>query len=800
MTAGFLRDRLRQLGVLGVVAITASSAVVAGSLAPEALAKENCPWLTSDASPADKAVQVLENMTREEKLTMVHNAVTDPGGQSGAPAPLGAGATAAIPRLCIPQLILLDGPAGAGNGATGVTQLPSATVLSSTWNPELAYKYGAVVGNEVRAKGAQVSLGPALDIARDPRQGRSFETFGEDPYLVSEMGVKDIEGRQSQNVLAQAKHWAAYNQETYRNSPSSNVVADERTLQEVYFMPFDAAVNEADVASIMCSYNYINGFQACGNSYTINQVLKGQFGFGGFVTTDWTALTTSAAAANSGLDMEMPAGCLFGPRLETNISTGQVPETRLNNMVWRILSKMFKHHAFEPIEINSGVVTNGTHADVARQVAEQGAVLLKNSGALPVSPSTGSIAVIGSSAGKDVAASGGGSGHIIAEDVVTPYEGIKDLADSKGVEVLFNDGADSVAAANAAAAAEMAVVFVSQVSTEFIDQTNIDLVPADNAMIEAVAAANPNTVVVVNAGNPVSMPWLDRVNAVFSVGYPGQEYGTAFAALLFGDSNPSGKLTITFPPSLQEMPTASPEAFPGVGGNIQYNEGLDIGYKWYDRNNIAPLFPFGHGLSYTKFSFDALNIGTPAGNGDVTVTGKITNTGSRAGTDVVQLYLGAPESDTEAPVRSLKGFTRVSLEPGQSQTFSIKLNARDFSHWDTTTHQWVRTAGKYTIFVGDSSRNLPLNGAVSFSSTIVTSAPTPEAPAQQPQADELSIQDAVQCPLNLALNSNFVGQISGLAGQILRQYLEPGYELLRPVIGLPENMVMPQAVNPPTNP
>jgi len=760
---------------LAYLGVTTAAPPAAGYAATDVA----CPWVGSTAPVEQRVSQVLGRMTLDEKVSMVHG-IADPY-QGQLVGPVYAGVVPAIPRLCIPRLGLADGPAGVGNGLVGVTQLPGPNVLASTWDPWLAEAYGRVVGAEVGGKGANVSLGPTLDIARDPRAGRSFETFGEDPYLTAQLATRNIIGIQSRGVIAQAKHLAAYNQETLRDTPLSNSVVDERTLQEIYLPAYETAVRQGRVGSVMCGYNFINGVQACNDTYTISRVLKGQFGLDGFVTSDWEAQHASIAAANAGLDMQMPDGCLFDTRLRDGLSSGAVKMSRLDDMVTRILRPMFRRGLFEhPHTGDPGdVVTTPQHGAVALRVAEQGITLLKNrSKLLPLGARTGSIAVIGSAAGKDVIASGGGAAHVVAKSIVTPYQGIAARAKQAGVRVRFSDGSDTSAAAATAKGAAVAVVFAAKPSAESSDAKDIDLAQHDNDLIAAVAAANPNTVVVLNTGGPVTMPWLTDVKGVFAAWYPGQAYGTAMAALLFGDVNPSGKLPITFPVDLAQTPTADPHRFPGLFGRVEYSERLQVGYRWYDARRLTPRFPFGHGLSYTRFAFSNLNVSRPNSAGQLTARVTISNTGKRRGADVVQLYVGHPARDGEPP-RALKGFRKVWLTRGASTQLKFTVGARAFSHWDVGLDRWIKSAGDYTIWVGDSSRKLPLSARVHVARRAATSPPTPPAPAGAPTGGDTTLDEAANaaaCPID-TLGPWGVGLVT--------------------LVGTGTG---PQAENPPTNP
>lgn len=730
-----MRGRL----VLLSLAILASLLVTVPSTASSASGGEReCPWLDPSAPIEDRVRQLLDAMTLDEKLSMVHGSA----GPLEFVGPVYAGLVPEIPRLCIPELGLSDGPAGVGNGQTGVTQLPAPLALGATWDSSLADAYGTVLAEEVAGKGAEVVLSPGVDLIRDPRAGRAFESFGEDPLLAGVLAGAQIRAVQERGVLAQAKHLAAYNQETARNTRLGNAAVSERVLQEVYLPPFEHAVR-AGVASVMCGYNYVNGVHACNNTYLLSQVLKGQFGFDGFVTSDWFALHASHAAANAGTDMQMPTGCYFGPRLRDGLRSGKVSLSRLDDMVGRILRQLFRHGLFDQPRTGSPDAVVGTpeHVAVAREVAEQGSVLLKNEADLLPLEGVDSIAVLGRAAGAGVIGSGGGSAHVIAPSIVTPFEGIQRRAAQEGIDVRFAQRAD---AAEVAAESDVAVVFVSQWSSESKDRGGIALSGRDNSMIADVASANPNTVVVLNTGGPVTMPWLGDVAGVLAAWYPGQEYGNAIAALLFGDVNPAGRLPVTFPATLRQVPAADPARFPGG----HYDEGLAVGYRWYDQQGLRPLFPFGFGLSYTDFTYSDLRIGREPERGTVTVEATVTNTGDRRGAEVAQLYVGHPAVDGEPP-RLLKGFEKVELDPGGSARVRFTLDARSLSHWGSRTHRWVRSAGEYSVSVGGSSRDLPLTGRLRVERTAPTSEPTPPPPPGAPEAGDdalTKLNNTVKCP------------------------------------------------------
>jgi beta-glucosidase len=675
---------------------------------PTLTTSAQCPWVASTAPVATRVSQLMAKMSQDQKISMLH-------GTSG---PTYIGDTAAIPDLCIPAMGLQDGPSGVGDGVGGVTQLPSAVTSAATFDTALEKQYGAVAGNEFAGKGVNVALGPTLNIVRDPRWGRAFETFSEDPYLAGQMAVANVQGIQSQGVMAQAKHVAVYNQETNRNGPADNAIVDTRTLQEIYLPAFQAAVSTGAAASVMCAYSTVNGTFACENPYLLNTALYQQAGFGGFVTSDWGAAHSTVAAANAGMTMEMPGGYFFGDFLKQAVANGQVTQATLDTMVKRVLTQMFAFGLFDkaPSGSLSARVTTAAHVAIAKQGAEEGNVLLKNNGVLPLSTSsTHSIAVIGNDGGAGVQAIGGGSATVTSSGTVSPLTGIQNRVAGTSTTVTYNDGSNTATAASLAQSSDVAIVFASNnYGNEGSDSSTIDLPGNQNALIAAVAAANPKTVVVLHTNSATTMPWLNSVAGVLEGFYPGQQVGTATAELLFGDVNPSGKLPVTFPKSLADVPANTTAQWPGNGTNVQYSEGLNVGYRWYDDKNIAPLFPFGYGLSYTTFGFSNLQVGALSG-GTATVSATVTNTGTRAGTEVAQLYVGAPVATGE-PNHQLRGFQRVTLDPGQAKTVQFSLTAHDLAHW--VDSGWTTTAGAYQILVGDSSRTLPLTGTLTVASTI----------------------------------------------------------------------------------
>ncbi|WP_329361816.1 glycoside hydrolase family 3 C-terminal domain-containing protein [Streptomyces sp. NBC_00669] len=695
------------LGAAGLVAAEVpASAQTRADAAPAA--SSACPWVGSNAPVSSRVNQLLGRMSLTQEISMM----------TGGKGSSFVGETPAIGSLCIPAVNLEDGPAGVADGMTGVTQLPAPVSAAATWDTAAEADYGKVVGAEEAAKGTDVDLGPTINIVRDPRWGRAFESIGEDPYFNGVLGASEIRGVQSAGEMAQVKHLAAYNQETHRNTPSDNVIVDQRTLQEIYLPAFAESVGTGAASSVMCSYSTINGTDACQNPDIMNGVVHQQFGSDAFITSDWGALHTTAAAANAGLDQDMPGDDgYYGSALQSAVSNGQVGKSTIDTAVRRILTQMFGFGLFDNVPAGSprATVTSSAHTATARQIAEQGTVLLKNSGnQLPLTSATKSIAVIGADASTSVRSAGGGSASVKAGSVVSPLSGITSRAGS-GVQVSYDSGSSSSSAATAASKADVAVVFVSKSESEGGDLANIDLAASDNSLISAVAKANPHTVVVLNTGSAVTMPWLSSVSGVFEAWYPGQEDGNAIADLLFGDVDPSGHLPVTFPTSLDQVPANSAAQWPGADNKVQYSEGLQVGYRHYDATKQTPLFPFGFGLSYTSFSFSDLSVGSLTKGGSATVTAKVTNTGSRAGSDVAQLYIVDPAASGE-PSKQLQGFRKVTLAAGASTTVSFPVTEQNLRHWNTGSNNWTTDTGAYGIRVGDSAADIPLTGTLNVTS------------------------------------------------------------------------------------
>ncbi|MDP5226362.1 MULTISPECIES: glycoside hydrolase family 3 C-terminal domain-containing protein [Arthrobacter] len=694
-----------------------------------------CPWMDTSRTPDERAGLLVSAMSLEEKLGELYGRGMGPDAHDA------ANAIPGIPGLCLPELVLADAGAGVGDGIQGATAFPVGIAQAATWDPELQQRVGAAIGTEAWLRGINIQLAPAVNIVRNPLEGRGFEYPGEDPYLAGQTAAAIVRGIQSRHVVATVKHLAVNDQETDRMTNSSDV--DERTLQEIHLPAFEAAV-KAGAGAVMCGYNRVNGVFACQNKDLITGYLKDRLGFTGWAMSDWDSTFSTVTAADAGLDQEMAlkTGQRFGAELKAAVLSGQVPESRVNDMVNRLMRSLFSvgafdHPAAEPAPLTPPA-TPPEHRALAAQAAAAGTVLLKNTdGVLPLSPKIRSIAVIGQPAGEagaQHAYHGGGSSRVPMRGdnplVISPFQGLKERAARDGITVTYTDGAELPQAAAAARAADIAVVVAAGSSNEGVDRPSLALDNASCALfgpcspartspdrvIAAAAAANPHTVVVLQSGGPVSMPWLDDVQGVLENWFPGQEDGNALAAVLFGDVDPGGRLPVTFPRSLAESPITSEAQWPGVqvpgdpvGTHSEYTEGLLVGYRWYDAKGVKPLFPFGFGLSYTRFAYSGLTVEATPDGARVGMT--VSNVGSRKGTEVAQLYVGAP-AETAEPPRQLKGFRKVELEPGASTHLVIDLEARAFQQWSELQHHWVTGSGTYTIQAGGSSTSLPLSATL----------------------------------------------------------------------------------------
>jgi beta-glucosidase len=680
------------------------------------------PW-TDKALPPDKRADLLiEQMTLAEKIQMVHG--TGWGAlQPGAPIPPGsnegAGFVPGIERLGIPAINLADSAVGVRMAAVEsryATLLPSSLGAAASFDPEAAYLYGSVIGRELRDQGFNMSIGGGVDLIREPRNGRNFEYAGEDPILAGTMVGQLMKGLQAQQVMGDIKHYAFNGQETGRNI--LNVTLDKRTMRETDLLAFQIAIKIAQPAGVMCAYNKVNGDYSCENDYLLNQVLKKEWGFQGWVLSDWGGTHSTTKAALNGLDQEMPGDRYFGAPLEKAVDSREVPEARLNDMVHRILRSMFACGVIDNPPVRS-VVDPFQGLEDAQHIAEESIVLLKNEGdLLPLNAArVASIALIGSHADVGVL-SGGGSAQVDPPggDAVTHHKGgsgwmqpvwfpsspLKYIrARSPLTTVEYDSGADPAAAAKLAKVSQVAIVFVNQFMSEGRDAATLSLPDNQDALVSAVAAANPHTIVVVESGGPVSMPWVGNVKGVLEAWYPGIGGAQALAAILFGDVNPSAKLPVTFAASDADLPHP---AVPGIElkppnrpppFDVPYTEGLKVGYKWFEAEHKQPLFPFGYGLSYTTFAYSAL---TADGNAH-TVAFTVKNTGKRAGTEVAQVYATLPSAASE-PFKRLVAWQRVPLKAGESKTVTLPLDPLYLSIFNAEKDGWELLAGDYQAFAG----------------------------------------------------------------------------------------------------
>jgi beta-glucosidase len=715
---------------------------------PSGPKKPTGPWMDKTLTPDQRAELVVKEMTLDEKIQLVHGAGM-PGLGTVDPAAVrsngGGGFVPGIERLGLPDLNMNDSSVGSGGGAQKgrySTAMPSFLALASSWNKSLAHDFGALVGRELADQGYNMSLGGGVDIAREARNGRNFEYLGEDPILAGNLVAAWIQGAQSQGIIGDIKHYAVNDQETGRYFV--NTIIDKRAMRETDLLAFEIGVKQGKPDMVMCSYNLINGDWGCENDYTLNQVLKKEWGFQGWVVSDWFATHSTVKAALAGLDMEQPTNRYFGAALKKAIESGEVPVARLNDMVRRIVRAEFSSGVFDnPQPTKAPDVLLGFK--VAQRAAEESMVLLKNAqDQLPLNATAlQSIAVIGGHADAGVL-SGGGSAQVdpaggnavpdpksehdilaVFTQVVfhpsSPLNAIRETAPA--INVTYDAGTDLDAAAAAAKKADVAIVFVTQHTHEGGDLETLALPDGQDALVQKVAAANPHTIVVIESGDPVLTPWSSKVSAIVEAWYPGIRGGEALASLLFGKVNFSGKLAITFPASDADLPHAS--VFAPVGkkpGPIDgllgpkptfpavYDEGLKVGYKWFDAEKKTPAYPFGFGLSYTTFAYSDLKA---TGGASTEVSFTVRNTGKRAGQEVAQVYLSLPASAQEPPKR-LIGWEKVDLQPGESKTITLKIDPLYLSIFDAATDRWTIVPGEYKVMVGPSSATLPLTATVSL--------------------------------------------------------------------------------------
>jgi beta-glucosidase len=708
----------------------ASLAAAALALGMVAIAQQPAT-AAAGSSPVQQAEAIVAKMTLTQKITELHG-MQDSSHQRYVPG---------IPGLGIPPLVITNGPAGVGPGddptQQPATALPAPISLAASFDPSLAYQYGKVLGKEAADLGNNLVEGPDVNIVRIPEGGRTFESFSEDPLLTSAIGTAEIQGIEAQpGMIDEVKHFDAYEQETYRNTAADDNIVTNRVLHEIYDPPFQQAITRGGSQSLMCSYASVNGVYSCQDPSLLSTTAAQRWGFDGFVQSDFGAAHSTVGSALAGMDLEMPSGDYYAAPMQQAVQDGQVSIATVNQLLVARFAAMIRSGLFRH-PVSTSPIPAQADGDFSLSAAEQGTVLLKNDdGQLPLAASSlRSVAVIGPYAGAAMTG-GGGSSHVDPLFTVSPAQGIQNALGT-GATVTYNDGSDLASATAAAKAAQVAVVMVGDTESEGADQQTLALSGNQDQLVEAVAAANPHTVVVVKSGNPVLMPWLTDVPAVLEAWYPGEEDGNAVAAILFGSVDPSGKLPVTFPVSDSATPTSSPSQWPGTNGQVDYSEGLDVGYRGYDADDIMPQFPFGYGLSYTTFAFSDLRIGSAQVQNRVsgpgasscgcngqgtrlqTVTATVTNTGKVAGAEVAQLYLGDPAVAGEPP-RQLEGFDKVYLRPGQSTTVRFELTGHELSYWDDAANGWVLPDGAFQVYVGGSSAltGLPLRGGFTVTRTV----------------------------------------------------------------------------------
>ncbi|MDR2150873.1 MAG: glycoside hydrolase family 3 C-terminal domain-containing protein [Spirochaetaceae bacterium] len=709
-----------------------------------------------------------------------------------------------VERLGIPQVMVSDGPHGlrkqkdtpdhlGHNDSIKAVCFPAACATASSFDKDLLFSMGEKLGEECQAENVSVLLGPAINIKRSPLCGRNFEYISEDPYLAGKSAAALIKGIQSKNVGTSLKHFAANNQEFFRTTVDT--IVDERTLREIYLTGFEIAVKEAQPWTVMCSYNRINGLHASENPWLLTQVLRDEWGFEGFVVSDWYAVNDRVAGLKAGLDLEMPySGGHNDKALLEAVKNGTLAESVLDTAVTRILTKVFAYvDNHKPAQFDR----DKDHEQTAA-VEKESAVLLKNEAqALPLQKEQ-RIAFIGAFAEKP-RFQGGGSSHINAHKVTSALAAAK----AQGIPVQYaygfsatEDKEDPAAleyAVKVAQEAEAAVIFAGLpdiIESEGYDRETMRLPACQNTLISAVAAVQPNTIVVLHNGSPVEMPWINQVRSVLELYLGGQALGEATLSLLFGQTNPSGKLAETFPLRLEDTPSYG--NFPGNGRSVQYTEGIFVGYRYYDYRKMPVLFPFGHGLSYTTFSYSNLKLDKSAlkDTETLTVTVDITNTGKRAGKEIVQLYLEDKTGAALRPIRELKGFEKLSLTPGETKTATFTLDKRSFAWYHTGLGDWYAASGAYDIVIGASSRDLRLRAAVQLTATVpppfrVDWNTTMDALLKDPRTKEKALKDISERYFNMNADLQGITALGAAAIWLERGYLESPLRNLYMTRGVP---------------
>ena len=666
-------------------------------------------------------------MTLEEKVGLIH-----------ADRSYGS---AGVPRLGIPENNLTDGPSGlrpemvwqtwihAGMSSDSCTAFPAIICLAATWNPEMGHLFGKSLGEEALYRDKNMLLGPAVNIFRTPMNGRNFEYMGEDPYLASKMAVSYIKGVQENHVSACVKHFAVNNQETKRTT--INTIVDERTLHEIYFPAFKAAVQEGGVWSIMGAYNKFNGQYCCHNSYLLNDVLRGQWGFDGVVVSDFGGTHDTQEAIDNGLDMEFGTDLgsieayqnyrLANPYLKL-LKENKTSVDVLNEKVRRVLRMMYRTNMSE--NRPWGTLASEEHALAARRIAEEGIVLLKNSkNILPLNiQSYKRILVVGENAVKMMSRDGGSSEAKSKYEVI-PLEGIRKYV-ANHIQIDYQPGYSSTASeavndslkieAIKAATHTDLILYIGGMNKslyqdcEGVDRQSYNIPYNQDALIASLSAKNPSMVAVMICGNAYAIPWKEKVPAIVQAWYGGTEAGSAIASVLFGETNPSGKLPFSFPAKIEDNAAHTFDAYPGDGETVEYKEGIFVGYRWFEKKKINPLFAFGHGLSYTSFDYGKITLDKKVmkDTDSLTITIPVTNSGKREGAEVVQMYIMDKEASLPRPIKELKGFKKIKIAPGAKTEVTFTIGKEALSFYDPARHEWVAEPGKFQVLIGSASDDI----------------------------------------------------------------------------------------------
>ncbi|WP_420489666.1 glycoside hydrolase family 3 C-terminal domain-containing protein [Neobacillus vireti] len=672
-----------------------------------------------------------------------------------------------IERLGIPSIMVTDGPHGlrkqeGSSDHLGIydsvpaTCFPSAAGMASSWNRELIHKVGVALGEECQAEDVAILLGPGANIKRSPLCGRNFEYFSEDPYLSSEMAANHIKGVQSQGIGTSLKHFAANNQE-YRRM-TTDVVIDERTLREIYLASFEGPVKQEKPWTVMAAYNKVNGEYASENEYLLKDILKDEWGFEGIVVSDWGAVNEREKALNNGLELEMPANSVGDQKIVNAVKSGQLPEEELDKAVERLLKIIFK-----AVDNKKGNATYSreAHHHLAREVARESMVLLKNEDQILPLKREGTIAVIGEFV-KKPRFQGGGSSHIVPTKLENILDEIESISGNANVIYAqgYNLDEDTVneklinEAKEVATGADTAVLFVGlpeSYESEGYDREHLRLPENHVQLIEAIAKVNQNIVVVLSNGAPVIMPWINHVKGLLEGYLGGQALGGAIADLLFGDANPSGKLAETFPQKLSDNPSFL--NFPGDGDKVEYKEGIFVGYRYYDKKEIEPLFPFGYGLSYTNFEYSNLILDKKElkDKEKVSVSLIVKNSGSVPGKEIVQLYVKDVASTVSRPEKELKGFEKVELQPGEQKTVTFVLDKRSFAYYNVHLRDWHVETGEFEVLIGKSSREIALSEKIQVQSSVLV---------QKPVDRNTTLGEIFANPVLSEIAKQFVGKLS----------------------------------------